>query len=180
MPESLVLTGVGIGLPPVCRDQSRYAPSQWKTLLQCNNVFHWQGAYLVWSLCMATYHHHYWGHVWWHHQMETFSTLLALCAGNSLVISEFPPQRPVTRSFGIFVDLRFNKWLSKQLRCRWFEMPLCSLWHHCNVAGLKSVCIMVVFFGEWEQQWRAKFFIYLILAVLKNYLWNHQNIFSFP
>ena len=22
--------------------------------------------------------------------------------------------------------------LSKQLRCRWFEMPLCSLWHHSN------------------------------------------------
>ena len=31
--------------------------------------------------------------------METFSTLLALCAGNSRVTREFPSQRPVTRSF---------------------------------------------------------------------------------
>ena len=31
---------------------------------------------------------------WWHHQMETFSALLAVCAGNSPVIGEFPAQRP--------------------------------------------------------------------------------------
>ena len=36
---------------------------------------------------------------WWRHQMETFSALLALCAGNSPVTREFPSQRPVTRSF---------------------------------------------------------------------------------
>ena len=41
--------------------------------------------------------------------METFSALLAICAGNSLVPSEFPTQRPVTRSFGVFFDLRLNK-----------------------------------------------------------------------
>ena len=29
---------------------------------------------------------------WWPHQMETFSALLALCAGNSLVTGEFPSQ----------------------------------------------------------------------------------------
>ena len=32
------------------RDQSRYAPSQWETSLQCNDVSHWLGAYLDWSL----------------------------------------------------------------------------------------------------------------------------------
>ena len=37
---------------------------------------------------------------WWRHQMETFSALLALCAGNSLVTGEF--QRPVTRGFDVF------------------------------------------------------------------------------
>ena len=36
---------------------------------------------------------------WWRHQMETFSALLSICAGNSPVPSEFPAQRPVTRSF---------------------------------------------------------------------------------
>ena len=46
--------------------------------------------------------------------METFSALLAVCAGNSLVSDEFPSQRPVTRSFDVFFDLRPNKRLSKQ------------------------------------------------------------------
>ena len=38
--------------------------------------------------------------------METFSQLLALCAGNLPVTGEFPAQRPVTRSFEVFFDLR--------------------------------------------------------------------------
>ena len=43
------------------------------------------------------------------HQMETFSALLALCAGNSPVTGEYPSQRPVTRSFDVFLDLHLNK-----------------------------------------------------------------------
>ena len=50
------------------------------------------------------------------HQMESFSVLLALCAGNSPVTGEFPAQWPVTRSFSIFFDLCLNKQLSKQSR----------------------------------------------------------------
>ena len=46
---------------------------------------------------------------WWRHQMEIFSALLALYAGNSPVNGEFPAQRPVTRSFNVFFDLRLNK-----------------------------------------------------------------------
>ena len=49
---------------------------------------------------------HQWS--WWRHQMETFSALLALCAGNSPVTGEFPAQRPVTRSFDVFFDLRLE------------------------------------------------------------------------
>ena len=45
---------------------------------------------------------------WWRHQMETFSALLVICAGNSLVTGQFPAQRPVTRSFDVFFDLRLN------------------------------------------------------------------------
>ena len=41
--------------------------------------------------------------------METFSALLALFAGNSPVTGEFSAQRPVTRSFDAFFDLRLNK-----------------------------------------------------------------------
>ena len=68
----------------------------------------------------------------WCHQMETFSMLLALYVGNSQVTGELLSQRPVTRSFDVFFDLRLNRWLSKQLRLWWFEMPLRSLWHHWN------------------------------------------------
>ena len=46
--------------------------------------------------------------IWWRHQMEAFSALLALCAGNSPVTGEFPSQRPATRSFDFFFDLRLN------------------------------------------------------------------------
>ena len=46
--------------------------------------------------------------------METFSALLALCAGNEPVTGDFPSQRPVTRSFDVFFDLRINKRLNKQ------------------------------------------------------------------
>ena len=66
------------------------------------------------------------------HQMETFSALLAICAANSPVDGEFPSQRPVTRSFDVFFDLRLNKRLSKQWWCWWFETQACPLWRHCN------------------------------------------------
>ena len=61
---------------------------------------------------------------WWRHPMETFSALLAICAGNSPVPGEFPAQRPVTRSFDVFFDLRLNKRLSIQSWGWWFETPL--------------------------------------------------------
>ena len=60
------------------------------------------------------------------------SALLALCAGNSPVTGEFPTQRPVTRSFDVFFDLRLNKRLSKQSWVWWFEKLSRPLWRHCN------------------------------------------------
>ena len=71
-------------------------------------------------------------YTWWRYQMETFSALLAICTGNSPVPGEFPTQRPVTRSFDVFFDLRLNKRLSKQPRGWWFETPSWSLWRHRN------------------------------------------------
>ena len=68
----------------------------------------------------------------WRHQMETFSALLDICAGNSSVTGEFPAQRPVTRSFDAFFDLRPNKRLNKQWWGWWFETPSRSLWRYCN------------------------------------------------
>ena len=82
---------------------------------------------------------------WWRHQMETFSALLAISAGNSPVTGEFPAQRPVTRSFDVFFDLRSNKRLSKQSWGWWFGTPSHPLWHHSNAQymyrGVESVYI---------------------------------------
>ena len=72
---------------------------------------------------------------WWRPEMETFSELLALCAGNSPVTGEFPAQRPVTRSFGVFFNLCLNKRLSKYRWGWWFETPSRPLWRHCNENG---------------------------------------------
>ena len=46
---------------------------------------------------------------------------------------EFPTQRPVTRSFEVFFDLRLNQRLSKHPWGWWFETPSWSLWRQCNV-----------------------------------------------
>ena len=64
--------------------------------------------------------------------METFSALLVICAGNSPVPGEFPAQRPMTRSFVVFFDLRLNKRLSKQSWCWWFQTLSRPLWRHSN------------------------------------------------
>ena len=55
-----------------------------------------------------------------------------------LVTGEFPTQRPVTRSFAVFFDLRLYQQLSKQWRRWWFETPSRSLWRHCNETGTVS------------------------------------------
>ena len=76
--------------------------------------------------------------------METFFALLAFYVGNALFTSEFPTQRPVTRSSDVFFDLRLNQHLSKQWRRRWFETPTRSSCRHCiesascKVRGLRS------------------------------------------
>ena len=70
---------------------------------------------------------------WWRHQMETFSALLAICAGNSPGTGEFLAQSPVTRSFDVFIDLCLNKRLSKQWWGWWFETPSRPLWRHPNI-----------------------------------------------
>ena len=47
------------------------------------------------------------------------------------VAGEFPSQRPATRSFDVFFDLRLNK----HSRRRRLETPSCSLWRHCDVVN---------------------------------------------
>ena len=89
--------------------------------------------------------------------METFSALLAICAGNSPVTGEFPSQRPVTRSCGVFFDLRLNKRLCKQLLGWWFEVPLGSLLHHCNNEWLDTSQICLSHESENHDRFRPSY-----------------------
>ena len=128
---------------PITQDLPVHWPSQWEMALRCNVVSNWLSPYKKWSLQCAPEHHtsrsisgpqyipqnmHTISSCFislvvynavagfvscWRHQMETFSALLAICTGNSPVPGEFPAQRPVTRSFDVFFDLRPNKRLSK-------------------------------------------------------------------
>ena len=92
---------------PVMRKRSRGMPSS---------------SYLFAAICVAyQIIHSKTRHTWWRHQMETFSASLAICAGNSPV--QFPAQRSVTRSCGVFFD--FFDFL-------WFETPSRPLWRHCD------------------------------------------------
>ena len=81
------------------------------------------------------------------YQIVTFSALLAICAGNSPVSSEFPVQRPVTQSFDVFFDLRLNKRFSKESWGWLFETLSCPSWRPCNVL-IKTLgvitCTMII------------------------------------
>ena len=83
--------------------------------------------------------------------METFCALLAICA----VPGEFPAQRPVTRSFLVFLDLHLNKPLSKQSWGWWFQTPSRPLWRHCNVyvSGVISSAQNLSLTIDMDDQW---------------------------
>ena len=100
---------------------------------------------------------------WWRHQMETFSALLAICAGNSPASGEFPAQRPVTRCFDVFFDLCLNKRLRKQSRGWWFETLSRPLWRH------RSVFFSVG--SDLDDTQRAFFFIGLLIWVFCGFAW---------
>ena len=110
--------------------------------------------------------------------METFSALLALCEGNSPVTGEFPSQRPVTRIFDVFFDLRMNTRLTKQWRCRWFETPPRSLWRHCNVTTKSGHAIYhiainrsFIFHGLMVGPRVWTFLICMMVAILEYTVW---------
>ena len=85
--------------------------------------------------------------LWWGYKSSTFQDDVIKWkhfprywpfVGNSRLTGEFASQRPVTRSFDVFFDLRLNKRLSKQSWRRSFETPSRSLWRHCNAEYMGS------------------------------------------
>ena len=63
---------------------------------------------------------------WWRYRMETFSELLALCAGKS------PHKGRWRGALMFFSALCLNKRLSKQSWGWWFETPSHPLWRHSD------------------------------------------------
>ena len=63
-----------------------------------------------------------------------------------------PAQRPVTRSFYVFFDLRLNKRLSKQSWDWWFETLPGPLWRHSNVLRQPqdSWLLIILDWGLWS------------------------------
>ena len=62
-------------------------------------------------------------------KMETFSALLALCAGNSLATGGHTHKGQWRRALMFSLTCASWGW--------WFEMPSRSLWRHCNELRLK-------------------------------------------
>ena len=85
---------------------------------------------------------------WWRHQMETFSALLAICAGNSPVTGEFPMQRPVMRSFDVFFDLHLNK------RCGIHQWPVNSR-HKSQWRGALMFSLICIWINDWVNNCEA-------------------------
>ena len=107
---------------------------------------------------------------WWRNQMETFSALLAICAGNSPVPVEFPVQRPVTRSFDVFFDLRPNKRLSKHSWGWWFETLIVTSF--ClTVRESRALCVIrdhyVYTLSQWEMVLQCNAISYWLGACTK-------------
>ena len=124
----------------------------WKSRLMTDNawgqlmdMYRFNGKWVMSPMCMicpcmtSLYHISYIVSIWataWKSMMTSsngniFRVTGPFC-GEFTGPGEFPTQRPVTRSFEVFFDLRLNKRLSKQTRCWWFETQSWSLWRHCN------------------------------------------------
>ena len=71
---------------------------------------------------------------------------------------EFPTQRPVTRSFDVFSDLRLNERLSKQPWGWGFETPSWSLWRQCNASSMLR-CVIIRRTTSTSEEWLVSFFL---------------------
>ena len=96
---------------------------------------------------------------------------------------EFPTQRPVTRSFDVYFDLRLNKRLSKQSWGWWFETLSRSLWRHRNAPVhwqwgyyMQSYTKPSKWLFELKKTWRRTWCHESVHIVLLNSLWPSDVI----
>ena len=81
---------------------------------------------------------------WWHHQKGNIFRITDPLCGKFIGHRWIPPQRPVSRSFDVFFDLRLNKRFSKQSGRRWFETKSRSLWRHYNDYNEPEPCAYIL------------------------------------
>ena len=79
---------------------------------------------------------------WWHHDLETLPTLLALCHGNPPEGS--PTKGPVMQCFEVALISVWTLLLHKQSNYQWFE----ALWHSCDVT-----VIYILRLSPWHWNW---------------------------
>ena len=124
--------------------------------------------------------------------METFFASLAFCAGNSPAIGEIPAQRPATRRFDVFFDLRLNKQLSNtrdagDLRRHGAHYDVivmyflfrktriycmnCSLWYRVTIVFLlnKDSVILINQRGNKASRWVYNTIITVIIIIIDEY-----------
>ena len=101
--------------------------------IECSN--HW-----------ATGMGHFSNSSWWRHQMETFSALLAICAGNSPVTGEFP-HKGQWRGALLFslICTRINGWVNNgeavDLRRHRAHYDVTVMWFKIPAFVIKILCL---------------------------------------
>ena len=116
--------------PPV---KNGLAPAERYHILRATVSRFWAGMNLHWTACTCHWRIDVWkgNYTMASSNGDIFRVTGPLC-GEFTGPGEFPTQRPVTRSFDVFFDLRLNKLLNKQPWGWWFETPSSSLWRQCN------------------------------------------------
>ena len=127
------------------RADSRFASSQWETVLLFNGVSHWLGASLesaLWWAAVSTPNGDVILTSWWRHQMETFSALLAFCVQKSPVFS--------------LISTRINCWVNNRetgdLRRNrtHYDITVMRFQHHDllanrNIKKIAFICLVAIF-----------------------------------
>ena len=111
---------------------------------------------------------------------ETFSALLTLYTGNSPVTSESPSQRPVTRSFDIFIG---SDWTNGYVNNRDTD-DLRRHRDHCDVTVMRNFVLCFIVISFWDPFHEGffsrnsnslKFSLYFIQEVEKWSRWNSTH-----
>ena len=109
--------------------------------------------------------------------METYSSLLAICAVNSPVIGQFLAQRPVTRMLGVLFDLHLNK----------IALYFMSEIRICKACPYDCINIFDIYYFIWVDKWihnRSYWHQQIWKNVakqnkIKNYLFSIHDLYLF-